>query len=122
MDIYYHKSMIIRIIPTCFVILMAVPTLFLIWPALHLMYGTQQHRSDKIDIRRRWAGRSLLTLAFLLAFFPYGWEQGLFYLLFTLMGCAVLFVQLRIWQPNWVIAITSISLLGGVYAVSAIWT
>lgn len=98
---------------------MVQPTLFLIWPALHVMYGVTQHRSQKIDLRRRMAGRALLLIAFLLAFFPYGWEQGIFYLLFTLMSAAVVFVQLRIWRPSWVLPISSISLIGGtIYAMA----
>ena len=90
---------------------------FILWPALHLMYGISQHRSEKIDIRRRYAGRVLLTIAFTLAFQPYGWEKGLFYVLFSLMACAVVFVQLRIWQPKLVGVLTAISLAGGIYAV-----
>lgn len=90
---------------------------FLLWPALHLMYGVSQHRSQKIDLRRRIAGRVLLALAFLLAATPYGWEKGLFYLLFSLMGCAMLFVQLRIWRPVLVPLISAASLSGGLYAI-----
>lgn len=90
---------------------------FALWPALHLMYGINQHRSDKIDPRRRYAGRVVLCAAFLFANQPYGWEKGIFYLLFSLMACSVVFVQLRIWRPVWVPAITAISLAGGIYAL-----
>ncbi|KZZ41486.1 MAG: DUF3325 family protein [Saccharospirillaceae bacterium] len=90
---------------------------FALWPALHLMYGVNQHRSDKIDQRRRYAGRILLAAAFLFASQPYGWEKGIFYLLFSLMACSVVFVQLRIWRPALVPAITVISIAGGLYAL-----
>lgn len=91
---------------------------FLLWPALHLMYGVSQHRSQKIDKRRRIAGRVLLACAFLLASSPYGWEKGLFYVLFSLMCCAVLFVQLRIWHPTLVALMSVVSLGGGLYAIA----
>lgn len=93
------------------------PAVFLLWPALQLMYGVSQHRSDKIDHRRRYAGRLLLLLALLLASQPYGWEKGLFYLLFSLLGCALVFVQLRIWRPQWVTPVTLIWLISGAVVV-----
>ena len=92
-------------------------SVFILWPALHLMYGVRQHRSDQINPRRRYAGRALLFMAFLLVSQPYGWEKGIFYLLFSLMACAVVFVQLRIWRPRLVAIITAISLAGGIYAL-----
>jgi len=91
---------------------------FILWPALHMMYGIHQHRSEKIDMRRRYAGRLLLVIAFALAFQPYGWEKGIFYLLFSLMACAVVFVQLRIWRPQLVSLISAISIAGGIYAMA----
>ncbi|WP_421722754.1 hypothetical protein [Bacterioplanoides sp.] len=86
---------------------------FLLWPALHLMYGVSQHRSDKINIRRRISGRILLAFAFAVAFIPYGWEKGVFYVLFSLMGVAALFTQLRIWRPVAVPFLTAASLVTG---------
>ncbi|UTW49955.1 DUF3325 family protein [Bacterioplanoides sp. SCSIO 12839] len=87
--------------------------IFLLWPALHLMYGVSQHRSDKIDRRRRIAGRFLLAAAFALAYSPYGWEKGLFYVLFSLMGVAAIFTQVRIWRPVVVPFLTVVSLIVG---------
>jgi len=93
------------------------PAVFLLWPALQLMYGVSQHRSNNIDPRRRYAGRLVILLAFGLAFLPYGFEKGVFYVLFSLMACALVFVQLRIWRPLLVPAISAISLAGGIYAL-----
>jgi len=93
------------------------PSVFILWPALHLMYGVRQHRSDQINQRRRYAGRALMFMALLLASQPYGWEKGIFYQLFSLIACAVVFVQLRIWRPRLVAAITAISVAGGMYAL-----
>lgn len=87
--------------------------IFLLWPALHLMYGVRQHRSDKIDRRRRIAGRILLATAFALAYSPYGWEKGLFYVLFSLMSVAAIFTQVRIWRPVVVPFMTLVSLIAG---------
>jgi len=93
------------------------PAVFLLWPALQLMYGVSQHRSNNTDPRRRYAGRLVILLAFGLAFLPYGFEKGVFYVLFSLMACALVFVQLRIWRPLLVPAISAISLAGGIYAL-----
>ena len=93
------------------------PAVFLLWPALQLMYGVSQHRSNNIDPRRRYAGQLVILLAFGLAFLPYGFEKGVFYVLFSLMACALVFVQLRIWRPLLVPAISAISLAGGIYAL-----
>ncbi|GGY47788.1 hypothetical protein GCM10011297_20780 [Bacterioplanes sanyensis] len=87
----------------------------MIWPALHLMYGVSEHRSQRIARSRKLAG--LIFLLFSLAWMghPFGWEQGSFYWLFSLVACAAIFVQLRIWWPRSVIAITLISAAGGAY-------
>jgi len=86
--------------------------IFLLWPALHLMYGLTEHRSYRIDIKRRYSGRLLLLISALLMSQPFGLEKGIFYWLFALMAIALCFVQLRIWQPKIVNIMTAISLIG----------
>ena len=86
--------------------------IFLLWPSLHLMYGLTEHRSYRIDIKRRYSGRVLLIISILLMSQPFGLEKGIFYWLFALMAIALCFVQLRIWQPKLVNIITSLSLIG----------
>lgn len=86
--------------------------IYLLWPALHLMYGLSEHRSYRINNKRRYLGRLVLILSVLLAGQPFGFEKGFFYWLFALMAIALCFVQLRVWQPGSVVVITSISLLG----------
>lgn len=87
----------------------------MIWPALHLMYGVGEHRSQRIAKHRRFSG--LIALLFSLGWMgqPFGWEQGGFYWLFSVIACAVIFVQLRIWWPRSVLMLTVISALGGLY-------
>ncbi len=86
--------------------------IFLLWPALHLMYGLSEYRSYRIDNKRRYAGRLLLALSILFVSQPYGLEKGIFFWLFALMAIALCFVQFRIWQPRVVQAITLISCIG----------
>jgi hypothetical protein len=86
--------------------------IFLLWPALHLMYGLSEFRSYRIDSKRRYAGRVLLALSILFVSKPYGLEKGIFFWLFTLIAIALCFVQFRIWQPRVVQAITLISCIG----------
>ncbi|WP_157729813.1 DUF3325 family protein [Bacterioplanes sanyensis] len=89
--------------------------IFMIWPALHLMYGVGEHRSDRIPQQRRYAGLAFLLFSLAWMGQPYGWEQGTFYWLFSLIACAAIFVQLRIWWPRTVAVLTAISAVGGVY-------
>jgi hypothetical protein len=90
-------------------------SVFLIWPALHVMYGLQEHRSNKIPHNRRMAGRALLFISACLMGIPAGFEHGFFIWLFALMAAALTFVQLRIWQPKAVPLITALSLAGVIY-------
>jgi len=90
-------------------------SVFLIWPALHAMYGLQEHRSNKITHNRRMAGRALLFLSAGLMGISVGFEHGFFIWLFALMAAALTFVQLRVWQPKAVHLITVLSLVGGIY-------
>ena len=82
--------------------------IFLLWPALHVMYGTKEHRSSRIDNKRRYIGRLLLFVSLLMMGQPFGFEKGIFYWLFTLMAVALCFVQIRIWQPLLVNIFTAI--------------
>ena len=101
---------------SCYLEFMDMPiSVFLIWPALHLMYGLIEHRSDKLPAQRRLIGKILLALSASLMGIPLGLEHGFFFWLFALMAAAMCFVQLRIWQPKWVAAITVLSLIGFVY-------
>lgn len=90
-------------------------SVFLIWPALHAMYGLKEHRSTKIPYNRRVAGRILLLISACLMGIPIGFEHGFFIWLFALMAVAITFVQLRVWQPKSVYLITAFSLTGLIY-------
>ncbi len=90
-------------------------SVFLIWPALHAMYGLKEHRSNKIPSNRRISGRVLLLISACLMGIPLGFEHGFFIWLFALMAAAMTFVQLRIWQPVAVHLITTLSLVGVIY-------
>lgn len=90
-------------------------SVFLIWPALHAMYGLKEHRSNKIPYNRRIAGRVLLLISACFMGTPLGFEHGFFIWLFALMAVAMTFVQLRIWQPVAVNLITGLSLAGFIY-------
>ena len=74
--------------------------IFLIWPALHILYGVKEVHSHKVKKSRRVAGTCLLLLSILFVSQPFGWEQGIFYWLFALMALALGFVQLRVFQPS----------------------
>ncbi len=89
--------------------------IFMIWPALHLMYGVSEHRSQRIAQPRKLAGLAFLLISLAWMGQPFGWEQGGFYWLFSVIACAVMFVQLRIWWPRSVLVLTAISALGGLY-------
>jgi hypothetical protein len=86
--------------------------IFLLWPALHLMYGLTEHRSQKINIKRRYCGRAMMLLSLIFINQPYGLEKGFFYWLFAFMAIALCFVQIRVWQPRSVRLITALSLIG----------
>jgi hypothetical protein len=86
--------------------------IFLLWPALHLMYGLSEYRSKKIEIKRRYAGRIVIALSLFLISQPYGLEKGFFYWLFAFMAIGLCFVQLRIWQPILVYIMTLLSVMG----------
>ena len=90
-------------------------SVFLIWPALHMMYGVSQFRTNKIPSWRFIPGLILLLLSAAISFIPKGLELGAFYWLFTGMACAILFTQIRIWWPKIVIVLTLLSLAGGAY-------
>jgi len=90
-------------------------SVFLIWPALHAMYGLKEHRSNKIPSNRRISGRVLLLISACLMGIPLGFEHGFFIWLFALMAAAMTFVQLRIWQSGAVYLITTLSLAGFIY-------
>jgi hypothetical protein len=90
-------------------------SVFLIWPALHAMYGLKEHRSNKIPYNRRISGRVILFISACLMGIPLGFEHGFFIWLFALMAAAITFVQLRIWQPRAVHLITALSLIGVIY-------
>ncbi|MBL4796956.1 MAG: hypothetical protein JKY50_06060 [Oleispira sp.] len=97
--------------------------IFLLWPSLHLMYGLTEHRSQKIDAKRRYAGRLIIILSLFFISQPYGLEKGIFYWLFAFMAIALAFVQLRVWHPLLVNIITISSMLtflmiGGSYVFS----
>ena len=89
----------------------------LLWPSLHLIYGTKETRTQKRATLPFLFGLSLLFISMLFLSFTMGIEQGLFYWLFTLMAFALGFVQLRIWKPSWVASITVISLIGALYGL-----
>ena len=84
--------------------------IFLLWPALHLMYGITEHRSSRINNKRRYGGKLLLIASILMMGHPFGFEKGIFYWLFALMAIALSFVQIRIWQPSLVNILTVISI------------
>lgn len=86
--------------------------IFLLWPSLHLMYGLTEHRSSRIDSKRRYSGRLILVISLLFMSQPFGLEKGIFYWLFALMAIALCFVQLRLWQPRVVKVITTLSIIG----------
>tara|TARA_B100000446_G_scaffold187663_1_gene217591 strand:- start:2185 stop:2490 length:306 start_codon:yes stop_codon:yes gene_type:complete len=86
--------------------------IFLLWPSLHLMYGLTEHRSQKINIKRRYSGRAMILLSLLFISQPYGFEKGFFYWLFAFMAIALCFVQIRVWQPKSVRLISALSLIG----------
>ncbi len=86
--------------------------IFLLWPSLHLMYGLTEHRSSRIDSKRRYSGRIVLIISLLFMSQPFGLEKGIFYWLFALMAIALCFVQLRLWQPKVVKIITALSIIG----------
>jgi hypothetical protein len=86
--------------------------IFLLWPSLHLMYGLTEHRSNRIDSKRRYSGRIVLIISLLFMNQPFGLEKGIFYWLFALMAIALCFVQLRLWQPEVVKIITALSIIG----------
>ena len=85
--------------------------IFLLWPALHIMYGLKEYRSKKVDIKRRYTGRIIIFLSIFLINQPYGFEKGIFYWLFAFMAIALIFVQLRIWQPMLVKILSTLSLV-----------
>jgi hypothetical protein len=85
--------------------------IFLIWPALHLLYSVKETHSIKIAKPRRIGGILLLLFSILLVGQPFGWEQGIFYWLFSLMALALSFVQLRIFQSESVPYLTVLSLI-----------
>lgn len=86
--------------------------IFLLWPALHLMYGLKEYQSQKITPKQRYGGRLIIATSLLLINQPYGFEKGFFYWLFSFMAIALCFVQLRVWQPSAVNLITAVSVLG----------
>lgn len=90
-------------------------SVFLIWPALHAMYGMKEHRSSKIPYNRRIAGRGILFISACFTGISLGFEHGFFIWLFALMAIAITFVQLRIWQPRAVCLITTVSLIGFIF-------
>lgn len=90
-------------------------SVFLIWPALHAMYGLKEHRSNKIPYNRRTIGRILLFISACLMTITLGFEHGFFIWLFALMAAAITFVQLRIWQPKAVYLFTALSVTGAMY-------
>ena len=85
--------------------------IFLLWPALHLMYGLTEHRSQKIDSKRRYAGRLIIFLSLFFISQPYGLEKGFFYWLFAFMAIDLIFVQLRVWQPLLLNIMTALSII-----------
>ncbi len=89
----------------------------LLWPSLHLLYGTKETRTQKRATLPFLFGLNLLFISLLFLSFGLGLEQGLFYWLFSLMAFALGFVQIRIWQPSWVVAITAISIMGALYGL-----
>lgn len=89
----------------------------LLWPSLHLIYGTKVTRSHQREKRPFLLGLGLLAISMLVVTFAMGVEQGLFYWLFALMAFALGFVQIRIWKPRWVISITAVSLIGALYGL-----
>ena len=90
----------------------------LLWPSLHLIYGTKETRNNKRAILPFLFGLNLLFISLLFVSFGLGLEQGLFYWLFSLMAFALGFVQLRIWKPSWVTGITAISIIGALYGLA----
>ncbi|MFY0640469.1 MAG: DUF3325 family protein [Bermanella sp.] len=90
-------------------------SVFLIWPALHVMYGLKEHRSHKIPDKRRIIGRVLLGISAGLTGVLLGFEHGFFIWLFALMAAAMMFVQLRVWQPRSIYFITGLCMLGAIY-------
>jgi len=82
------------------------------------MYGLTEHRSSRIDSKRRYSGRIVLIISLLFMSQPFGLEKGIFYWLFALMAIALCFVQLRLWQPKVVKIITALSIIGFITAGS----
>ena len=89
----------------------------LLWPSLHLIYGTKETRSHRREKGPFLLGLGLLAISMLVVTFDMGIEQGLFYWLFALMALTLGFVQIRIWKPRWVISITAVSLIGALYGL-----
>ena len=90
-------------------------SVFLIWPALHAMYGLKEHRSDRTSYRRKIVGRVLLFISAFLTGILLGFEHGFFIWLFALMAIAMTFIQLRVWQPKAVNLITVLCLTWATY-------
>ena len=90
----------------------------LLWPSLHLLYGTKETRTQKRATMPFLLGLNLLFISLLLISLGLGLEQGLFYWLFALMAQALGFVQIRIWKPSWVAMITAVSLTGALYGLA----
>lgn len=85
--------------------------IFLLWPALHMMYGLKEYRSQRVDNKRRYFGHSIIVLSLFFISQPYGLEKGFFYWLFAFMAIALVFVQIRVWQPMFVNILTVLSAL-----------
>lgn len=85
--------------------------IFLLWPALHLVYGLTEYRSKKVDIKRRYMGHLIIFSSLFFINQPYGLEKGIFYWLFGFMAIALAFVQLRVWHPLLVKIMTLFSLV-----------
>lgn len=85
--------------------------IFLLWPALHLMYGLTEYRSKRVNTKRRYAGHLIIFSSLFFINQPYGLEKGIFYWLFGFIAIALIFVQLRVWHPLLVKIITLLSLV-----------
>ena len=88
--------------------------IYLFWPALYLLVGVDQTAPTRWQ---RWSGWGLLALAVLSGGWPLAAEEGLFYLLFAFMACALMFLLLRVWQPRLTQALLALNVIGGLYAI-----
>lgn len=79
----------------------------LFWSGLHLMLGTQAQSTTHLSTSAITAGSATLMIAVACVIYEFGAEQGFFYSLFALSALGAMYVQLRVWKPLWVKALST---------------